>query len=321
MARRRKPVNLLGATAVHPERDPAHPLVVFGDHRFCAGDNINVRRMAGPHMHSQIELNFVLEGEMTYWFDGRELSVSEGRLCLFWGMIPHQVTDIKEPTRFICLYVPMSVFLALPSLSRFRDAVFRGAMIEALDIRPYDRDIFMRWREELLSGDEELEQIVREELGARVRRLDREGWRDLREQGSAIASLAHHDADRMFHVERMMRFITEHALENITAEDVGRDVGLHPNYAMGIFKRTVGMTINQSIVRHRLDTAQSLLISTDLPITTVAFEAGFGSLSRFYEAFHDRFGTKPGTFRRRLAKPPRAREVHATAGGQIVASD
>jgi AraC-like DNA-binding protein len=123
------------------------------------------------------------------------------------------------------------------------------------------------------------------------------------------------------HVERMMRFITEHALENITAEDVGRDVGLHPNYAMGIFKRTVGITINQSIVRHRLDTAQSLLISTDLPITTVAFEAGFGSLSRFYEAFHDRFGTKPGTFRRRLAKPPRAREVHATAGGQIVASD
>ncbi|URK87255.1 helix-turn-helix domain-containing protein [Rhizobium sp. RCAM05350] len=194
-------------------------------------------------------------------------------------------------------------------------------MIEALDIRPYDRDVFMRWREELLSGDEELEQIVREELGARVRRLDREGWRDLREQGSAIASFEHHDADRMFHVERMMRFITEHALENISAEDVGRDVGLHPNYAMGIFKRTVGVTINQSIVRHRLDTAQSLLISTDLPITSIAFEAGFGSLSRFYEAFHDRFGTKPGTFRRRLAKPPRAREVHATVSGQIADVD
>ena len=70
---------------VHPDHDPRHPLVIFGDHRFCAGENLTVQRMAGPHMHSQIELNFVLSGHMTYWFDGRELTVDEGRLCLFWG--------------------------------------------------------------------------------------------------------------------------------------------------------------------------------------------------------------------------------------------
>lgn len=121
---------------VHPDHDPRHPLVIFGDHRFCAGTQLEVQRMAGPHMHSQIELNFVLEGHMTYWFDGRELRVDQNRLCLFWGMIPHQVIDRADGTRFVCLYVPMSVFLGFPNLSRFRDAVFRGAVIEALDIRP-----------------------------------------------------------------------------------------------------------------------------------------------------------------------------------------
>lgn len=300
----------------HPDLNPGHPLVIFGDHRFCAGESTQVHRMAGPHMHSQIELNFVLEGQMTYWFDGRELTVSEGRLCLFWGMIPHQVTAVRHPTRFVCLYVPMSVFLALPSLSRFRDAVFRGAMIEAMDIRPFDRDIFLRWREELLSGDPEIEQIVREELSARVRRLDREGWRDLREEGAAIASFEHQDADRILHVERMVRYIAEHALEQVSVQDVADHVGLHPNYAMTIFRRAIGMTINQSVLRHRLDTAQSLLISTDLPITTIAFEAGFGSLSRFYEAFQERFGTRPAAFRRDLARPKRVREVHVATASQ-----
>ena len=48
-----------------PETERGHPLVVFGDHRFCAGETTVVQRMKGPHMHSQIELNFVLEGEMT----------------------------------------------------------------------------------------------------------------------------------------------------------------------------------------------------------------------------------------------------------------
>ncbi len=295
-----KPLLADESVPVHPDHDPRHPLVIFGDHRFCAGESLTVHRMAGPHMHSQIELNFVLTGQMTYWFDGRELTVDEGRLCLFWGMIPHQVIDRSEGTRFVCLYVPMSVFLGLANLSRFRDAVFRGAMIEALEIRSWDSDIFQRWREELLAGDENLTEIVRNELTARVLRIERDGWRDLREEGSAIASFSASDSERVEHIERMLRFIAEHALENISAEDVGRAVGLHPNYAMSIFKRAVGHTINQAIVRHRLDTAQSLLISTDLSITDVAFESGFGSVSRFYEAFSERFVEKPTAFRRRM---------------------
>lgn len=285
---------------VHPDHDPRHPLVIFGDHRFCAGEALFVQRMAGPHMHSQIELNFVLDGHMTYWFDGRELTVDKGRLCLFWGMIPHQVIDRAEGTRFVCLYVPMSFFLGLANLTRFRDAVFRGAMIEATELRAYDSDIFLRWREELLSGDEGLTEIVRNELTARVLRIERDGWRDLREEGSAIASLGHSDSERVENVERMLRYIAEHALDEISAEDVGRDAGLHPNYAMSVFKRAVGLTINQAIVRHRLDTAQSLLIATDLSITDVSFESGFGSVSRFYEAFNDRFNQKPTAFRKRM---------------------
>jgi len=285
-----------------PGASPGHPLVVFGDHRFCAGESLDVMRMSGPHMHSQVELNFVLDGAMTYWFDGRRLTVSQGRLALFWGMIPHQVVDIAEPTRFVCLYIPMSVFLGLPSLSRFRDAVFRGAMIEAMEIRPFDRDIFLRWREELLSGDATLEQIVRDEVTARVRRLDREGWRDLRAVGSAIALPDRHEAERRLPIEKMARFISEHALEAISAVDVARSAGLHPNYAMTLFKRVIGQTIAQAIVRQRLDTAQSLLIGTDMPVTTIAFESGFGSLSRFYEAFGRRFGTRPNAYRRMLTK-------------------
>ncbi|MGV1837799.1 helix-turn-helix domain-containing protein [Rhizobium rhizogenes] len=274
-----------------------HPLVVFGDHRFCAGERLDVRRMSGPHMHSQVELNYVLDGRITYWFDGRRLQISQGQLCLFWGMIPHQVVDVTEPANFVCLYVPMSVLVNLHSMGTFRDAVFRGGLIEALSVRAHDRDVFLKWREELLSGDPELEQIVRDELVARIRRIAREGWQDLREQGSAIEASRNQDPDRLPRVEKMLRFIAERALGEISAVDVGSAAGLHPNYAMSIFKKTVGLTVNQAITRHRLDTAQSLLISSDLPVAAVAFESGFGSLSRFYEAFEERFSTTPARYR------------------------
>ena len=286
----------------HPGQAPGHPMVIFGDHRFCAGRSLHVMRMPRPHMHSQIEINFPLEGAMTYRFDGRELTVSAGRLVLFWGMIPHQVVDIAEGTRFVCLYVPMAVFLALPALSRLREAIFRGAVIEALDIKPYDRDILLRWREELLAGDATLEEMVRDELGARIRRLDREGWHDLREAGPLVAGSTGRDAGRSVHVEHMARFIGEKALEGISAADVAAAAGLHPNYAMTIFRRAVGMTISQSIVRHRLDAAQSMLIGGDRPVAQIAFDCGFGSLSRFYEAFEQRFHTSPAAFRKRFGQ-------------------
>jgi AraC-like DNA-binding protein len=280
-------------------------VVVFGDHRFCAGKSLDVVRMPAPHMHSQIELNFVLCGAMTYWFDGRKLSVSADRLVIFWGMIPHQVVDLQEPTQFVCLYIPMSVLLALPVLSRLRMAVLGGAMVEARDVRSYDREIFLRWRDELLSGDTGAEDIVRDELGARVRRLDREGWHDLRAQEIVLRTGAAHDGERLVHVERMARFIGERAHEDIGVEDVAGAVGLHPSYAMTLFKRTLGLTINQSIVRQRLDTARSLLVASDRSIAEVAFDAGFGSLSRFYDAFEQRYQISPGAFRHRLKSDSR----------------
>jgi AraC family transcriptional regulator, melibiose operon regulatory protein len=283
----------------HPEMDRGYPVVIFSDHRFCAGTTMAVQPMPGPHMHSQVELNFVLTGSMTYWFDGRVLTLSAGQLSLFWGMIPHQVTECDEGTTFVVLYVPMTVFLELPSLSELRTAIFRGAVIEALDIKRHDTDMFLRWREDLQEGDAQLESIVKDELTARIRRLDRAGWHDLRDVSPIVgrATSIGHDHDRALKVEEMAQFIGEHALENISAEDVADKVGLHPNYAMTLYKRGIGLTIKKSITRHRLDTAQSMLIASDLPVASVAFDCGFGSLSSFYAAFEQRFHKSPAAFR------------------------
>jgi AraC family transcriptional regulator, melibiose operon regulatory protein len=288
----------------HPDMDKGYPVVIFGDHRLCGGNSTKVRRMPGPHMHSQIEFNLVRNGHMTYWFDGRSITLEAGRMAVFWGMIPHQVVDCADDTDFIVLYVPLSAFLEFPDLNSLRQMIFSGALLEAQDFKPYDFDVFDRWRRDLLSGDEHLEPLVRDELTARLRRLDRDGWRDLRGVAPLAGKTVHHDHEheRAIKVEQMARFIGEKASDDINVDDVAKDVGLHPNYAMTLFKRTMGLTIKQSITRHRLDTARSMLIATDLPVSTVAFDCGFGSLSSFYEAFEQRFKSTPATFRKAIVK-------------------
>jgi len=249
-------------------------------------------------MHSQVELNFVLDGEMTYWFDARIVVVPTGSLALFWGMIPHQVISAPPETRFVCLYVPVSLFLGLPEMSRLRSAIFEGLVLEATRVHPFDRALFLQWREDLESGDPRNETLVRDELSARVRRLELEGWRDLRAKAPLAVFNGSADAKRMAPVEKMTRYIGEHGNGHLHAEAVACASGVHPNYAMQLFKRAVGMTVKQAITRHRLDAAQSMLIASDRSIATIAFDCGFGSLSSFYEAFERRFGASPAHFRK-----------------------
>jgi AraC family transcriptional regulator, melibiose operon regulatory protein len=285
---------------LHADSVQGYPVEVFGDHGFCAGRSTRVYAMPGPHMHSQVELNYIVSGEMTYWFDGREVTVAAGRLVLFWGMIPHQVTSCANPTEFVVIYAPMSLFIELPDLGALRDAIFRGAMVEARQTRSYESDIFLRWRADLLTDDKRLHQMVRDELVARTRRIDCEGWQDLRAMAAGADAPSSADHNRAMHVEIMSRFIAENALEDLAAEDVAKAAGLHPNYAMAVYKNAMGMTIKQAITRHRIDTAQSILIASDTPVSQTAFECGFSSISSFYSAFEKRFGTSPQMFRRSI---------------------
>jgi AraC family transcriptional regulator, melibiose operon regulatory protein len=113
-----------------------HPMPVFGDHRSCAGSRVAGQKMPAPHMHSQVEINFVLLGAMTYWFDRRALRLEEGQLALFWGMMPHQVTEAPAGTKFACFYPPISLLLGLPNRCPLRDAILRGAFILAGQLQP-----------------------------------------------------------------------------------------------------------------------------------------------------------------------------------------
>jgi transcriptional regulator GlxA family with amidase domain len=143
--------------------------------------------------------------------------------------------------------------------------------------------------------------LVSDELTLRLRRIELEGWRDLRAEAPLAALGASADAERMAPVEKMTRYIGENGNGPIDVADVAQASGLHPNYAMQVFKRAIGMTIKQAITRHRLDAAQSMLIASQRSVATIAFECGFGSLSSFYEAFERRFSASPAEFRKAVA--------------------
>ncbi len=251
--------------------------------------------MAEPHIHSEIEVNLVLTGAMTYRFNGEALTLPAGRLVVFWGAVPHQVTLTRGETRFGCMYLPIERFLGLPVSQGFARAVLAGRMIEAASTDELDQLRFARWHQDVAARRPQLTGIAQDELASRLRRVDLDGWRPIGGAAAPVETVG--PIGRMAKAQRMARYIAEHLAEPLTTAEIARAAGLHPNYAMTLFRDCLGLTINQYIARHRRAVAQAMLLSTDREITQIAFAAGFGSLSRFYEVFRAEFGTTPKAYR------------------------
>jgi AraC-like DNA-binding protein len=98
-------------------------------------------------------------------------------------------------------------------------------------------------------------------------------------------------------VERMACLIAQRYTEQLTVAEIGKEVGLHPNYAMGLFKKAFGTTLIDYLTHHRISHAQRLLATTQEKIVEVAMKSGFNSISRFNEAFRRACGCTPGQYR------------------------
>ena len=96
----------------------------------------------------------------------------------------------------------------------------------------------------------------------------------------------------------MAAFIAENYTRKLTTDEIGRAVKLHPNYAMGLFKKTFGLSLIDYVTQHRISHVQRLLATTDVKIVEVALDSGFNSISRFNEAFKRACNCSPREYRR-----------------------
>ncbi|HEX7871318.1 MAG TPA: AraC family transcriptional regulator [Sphingobium sp.] len=86
----------------------------------------------------------------------------------------------------------------------------------------------------------------------------------------------------------------DHSLEELSAI-----AGLTPSHFCRVFKRAVGLSPHQYLLKARLERAQQMLCHSDVSIAVVADMLGFTSQSHFNRAFRKHFGDAPTSYRKR----------------------
>lgn len=254
--------------------------------------------MEAPHWHAQVEVNFIVQGKVHYLMADREVVLTKGDLCLFWGGIPHQMDWRSDDTIYAGAHLPLVHFFRLNLPTGIQQQLMAGQVLILRATDPADGCNFERWNHYARSGDPAKAAHAVNELLLRIERMRFEPYELL--PGAAIATdtVDAFDQRALPLALRICAYIADNFRDDISIADIAAEFAIHPKYAMNVFRRSTGMTLNEYLNLLRLSYAQAMLMREDANVLHIAMESGFGSLSAFNKSFRRLAGMTPSSFRR-----------------------
>ena len=102
--------------------------------------------------------------------------------------------------------------------------------------------------------------------------------------------------------EEVTKLILQNLHEDLSVEALAGQVYLNQDYLTRIFKKEMGCSVVNYIIRERLRLASRLLADTDASINEIAVEVGYPNYSHFTKMFRQMFGVTPSLYRQNYKK-------------------
>ena len=93
------------------------------------------------------------------------------------------------------------------------------------------------------------------------------------------------------------RMVDERWTEKLTLNAIARACGLNRTKLTRGFRDAFGTSVAESLAELRLTAAGRMLLTTDLPVSTIGYETGYLNTASFTRAFGRRYGHTPSDYR------------------------
>lgn len=103
-------------------------------------------------------------------------------------------------------------------------------------------------------------------------------------------------------IERVVNYLIDHLDGETDLHRLAEEAFLSPYHFHRIYHGMTGETVAETVRRLRLHRAAVKLISSDIAISVLATEAGYGSVPAFNRAFRDGYGSPPAAYREKQSR-------------------
>lgn len=100
------------------------------------------------------------------------------------------------------------------------------------------------------------------------------------------------------HVLNMISYVDKHYHEDITLEQMEKDLHLSKTYMSKIFKEVTGLTLFKFVYQRRINQAKVLFLLENRSVTDTCFQVGFKHLAHFSRLFKEFERCTPDQFRK-----------------------
>lgn len=251
--------------------------------------------MIRPDRHNEIEINYLPSGSITYLVHHQKFTIDVGSIVVFWALLPHQIVDFTVDSPYYVVTIPFSKLSHWDLPKVFLDDLFKGEIqfLRNLEDADLSNRLFSRWSEELITQNQNLHHACELEIYAFLKRF-----------ANNVQANNHFpqrvDSSLLNLVEKMTVFIARNFTQSIGVKDIANEVGLHPDYANVIFKKSFNTSLSSYLIQQRVLHAQRELITTSDSITSIAYKSGFNSISRFNASFKKYNDTTPHNYRSQM---------------------
>lgn len=238
-----------------------------------------------PHLHSQLELLFVQNGEMTVTVRGQTQTLPAGGLAVVFPNQIHSYLDFSSEGVITTIVADLAYAGGyLDTLMQFHP-VCPFLMPERLHPNvSYAIGEMVRERASFGVGSKVYGPLLQLIL-ARIMPV--------------LELQQNHSKDHQELTWQIVNYVNEHYRENLSLDRLARGIGLSRYRLSHVFSEKIGQSFSAYLASIRLSYARTMLTETDMPVTVIAEEAGFESQRTFFRTFREQHGMSPLEYRKR----------------------
>lgn len=247
------------------------------------------------HWHEEFEVLYIKKGSAVLQIPGKEVLLNEGETAVINANTLHYL--IGNPS----LILQSMVFSPLLIAGDKRSAIYKR-YIHPIILSPFSLEISEKEENELLfkrayeaacDESEEYEFIVRENLEKLILSL----YRKEKDKLDSTENTLNRDRDR---IERMLDYISNHYMEQISLRDIASSAVLSEREALRCFKRSIKESPMQYLMKYRLMKSADLLNEKrGVSISEIALLSGYDDPSYYSMLFKRFYQCSPGEYRKK----------------------
>ena len=236
-----------------------------------------------PHLHDAVEIVYLKSGSSLFMHGTEKTLLEAGDIFISFPNQIHGYENSRD-TRLYLMILPVQPYLS----------AYRKLLTEKLPVRPYLKK--GQWENAQI---EQLLQLALADSKSSSEEVMQGYFQVL--AGKILQQLPMKNADSVVDdaLRSILLHIGAHYTESLSRKEIAKAVGYNESYISHLFADTLKITLPEYIHSLRMRDATKLLTQTDIPVTRIALDLGFGSLRNFNRVFLKWYGMTPTQYRRK----------------------